>query len=228
MAIQKCHECGKDVSTTAKACLNCGASVKKPLLQKNIRCLGIVVSLIVLLWIVSKCSVPSFDSYKEKAINSPTSTLIPSDKQTLASKDPVKVAIPWEYSEIKDEMSGKVTKFATKKSENTVNFDFPYRGAQHGTISILDNKTVLFSVEKGQIICHGGSDYGTCLVRVKFDNNKEKYVNASEFGDRSTTIELTGLGFKELKSSKKLMIQVEVFQNGYPMFTFGVGGLVQK
>ena len=66
MAIQKCHECGKDVSTTAKACPNCGASVKKPLLQKNIGCL-VVVSLIVLLWIGSKCSVPSFDSYREKA-----------------------------------------------------------------------------------------------------------------------------------------------------------------
>lgn len=63
MAIQKCHECGKDVSTTAKACPNCGASVKKPLLQKNIGCLCIVVSLIVILWM---CSVPSFDSYKEK------------------------------------------------------------------------------------------------------------------------------------------------------------------
>lgn len=68
MALQKCHECGKDVSTTAKACPSCGASVKKPLLQKNIGCLCIVVSLIVILWM---CYVPSFNSYKENAKNTP-------------------------------------------------------------------------------------------------------------------------------------------------------------
>lgn len=226
MAIQKCHECGKDVSTTAKACPNCGASVKKPLLQKNIGCLCIVVLLIVILWM---CSVPSFDSYKEKAINSPTSTLIPSNKQTLASKKPVKAATPWEYSETKDEMSGKVTKFATNESLNTVNFEFPYQGAQHGTIMILDNERVLFYVEKGQVICHGGTEYGTCVVNVKFDTGKEKYVSARISGDDSTTISFTEPGFlSNLKKSKKLMIRVEVYQNSYPVFTFDVGGLVQK
>ena len=28
MALQKCHECGKDVSSEAKSCPNCGAIVK--------------------------------------------------------------------------------------------------------------------------------------------------------------------------------------------------------
>ena len=89
MAIQKCHECGKDVSTTAKACPNCGASVKKPLLQKNIGCFGIVISLLIFLWVVSKFSAPSFDSYKEKAKKTSTST------QILApNKSSVKVATP--------------------------------------------------------------------------------------------------------------------------------------
>jgi hypothetical protein len=30
MALIKCHECGKDVSTEATACPNCGAGVRKP------------------------------------------------------------------------------------------------------------------------------------------------------------------------------------------------------
>ena len=224
MAIQKCHECGKDVSTTAKACPNCGASVKKPLLQKNIGCLGIVVSLIILLWIVSKFSAPSFDSYKEKAINSPTSTLIPSDKQTLASnKKPVKVATPWKYGEIKDEMNGKVSKYAYNESLNTVNFEFPYHGEQRGTIMVTENG-VLFYVKKGQVICHG-----TCLVRVKFDGENDEHVSARKSGDDSTTIKFTSPGFLDkLKMSKKLMIQAEVYHNGYPVFTFDVGGLIQK
>jgi hypothetical protein len=30
MALTKCHECGQDVSTQAKACTGCGAPVKEP------------------------------------------------------------------------------------------------------------------------------------------------------------------------------------------------------
>jgi hypothetical protein len=30
MALTKCHECGQDISTQAKACPTCGAQVKKP------------------------------------------------------------------------------------------------------------------------------------------------------------------------------------------------------
>jgi len=29
MALKKCHECGQQVSTSAKACPRCGAKVKK-------------------------------------------------------------------------------------------------------------------------------------------------------------------------------------------------------
>jgi hypothetical protein len=33
MALLECHECGKDVSTEAKQCINCGAKVRKPSIQ---------------------------------------------------------------------------------------------------------------------------------------------------------------------------------------------------
>lgn len=134
----------------------------------------------------------------------------------------------WKYAESKDEMRGTVSKYATKKSVNTVNFDFPYQGVQHGTIMISDNY-VLFYVEKGQIICHGGGEYGTCLVLVKFDDGKERYVQATKSGDDSATIDFTEPGFLEdLKRSKKLMIQVNVYHNGLPVFTFDVSGLDEE
>ena len=148
-------------------------------------------------------------------------------------KSPVtpKAATPpgdaWKYSESTDEMSGTVRKHATNESVNTVNFDRPYQGIQHGTIMVSDN-SVLFYVEKGQIICHGGAEYGTCRVLVKFDDGKERYVDASKLGDDSTTIIFTEPSFLEdLKSSKKLMIQVHVYHNGLPVFTFDVRGLDQ-
>ena len=80
---------------------------------------------------------------------------------------------------------------------------------------MVSDNSVLFYVEKGQIIRHGGAEYGTCRVLVKFDDGKERYVDASKLGDDSTTIIFTEPSFLEdLKSSKKLMIQVHVYHNG--------------
>lgn len=122
-------------------------------------------------------------------------------------------------------MRGTVSKHATTESINTVNFDFPYQGVQHGTVMVYENG-VLFYVKKGQVICNGGSEYGTCVVLVKFDDGKARYVKARKSGDDSTTIAFTEPSFlKNMKRSKKLMIQVEVFHNGLPVFDFDVRGL---
>lgn len=150
------------------------------------------------------------------------------EKTLQQQKNAAETATPWTYSESKDQMSGKVSKHATTESVNTVNFEFPYHGEQRGTIMVYDN-TVLFYVKKGQVICQGGSEYGTCGVRVKFDDAKDRYVDARISGDNSTTISITEPGFlKTIKKSKKLMIQVNMFQNGLPVFTFNVGGLIQR
>ncbi len=53
MALQNCHECGKEVSTNADKCPNCGAPVKKPFLQKKIGCLGAIVIVILFAAIAS-------------------------------------------------------------------------------------------------------------------------------------------------------------------------------
>jgi hypothetical protein len=138
------------------------------------------------------------------------------------------MADTWNYTESKDEMRGTVTKIATNISVNTVNFNFPYQGDQHGTLELFD-KTAAFYVKQGQISCNGGSEYGTCIVLVKFDNNKAIYENARKLGDDSTTIEFTNPSFlKRLRKSKKIAIQFEVYRNGYPVFNFDVEGLNQK
>ena len=85
---------------------------------------------------------------------------------------------------------------------------------------------MLFFVKKGQIICRGGGEYGTCLVLVKFDDGEARYVDARKSGDDSTTISFEEPGFlDELKKSNKLMIQIDVYHNGLPVFSFDVRGL---
>lgn len=132
----------------------------------------------------------------------------------------------WKYQQLKDEMRGTVSKIATKESINTVNFKFPYTGKQRGTLMVMNSKEVLFYVRKGQVICQSGSEYGTCLVLIKFDDGEAEYFNAKKIGDDSTTIAITENSFiAKLKNAKKIMLQVEIFQNGYPVFKFDVSGL---
>jgi hypothetical protein len=136
------------------------------------------------------------------------------------------IAGGWKYQQSKDEMRGTVSKIATKESINTVNFDFPYKGVQRGTLMVIDSKRVLFYVQKGQVICNGGSEYGTCSVLVKFDGGEAEYIHARKSGDDSTTIAITDNDFlAKLRVANKIMLQVEVYHNGYPVFKFDVSGL---
>jgi hypothetical protein len=61
VALIKCKECGKDVSTQAKTCPNCGAKVVDPDASKNtlIGCVGIIVIVVVLSVLGNTCSGPS-------------------------------------------------------------------------------------------------------------------------------------------------------------------------
>jgi hypothetical protein len=208
MALKKCKECGEEISTEAGKCPKCGAPQTK---RSTIGCLAAII-IIILIAIIGN-NLPS---------SNPTATKTSENISTPKAADTP--SSPWSYGSTTDEMSGKVSKHATTESTNIVNFDFPYQGEQRGTI-MISNNAVLFYVKKGQVICHGGDEYGTCVVRVKFDDGKEKYVGARELGDDSTTIMFTEPSFiKKLKQSKKLMIQAEVYNEGLPVFTFNVGG----
>lgn len=50
MALIKCKECGKDISDTAKVCINCGAKTEKAkLVNKKIKLYGIISIIIILI-----------------------------------------------------------------------------------------------------------------------------------------------------------------------------------
>lgn len=50
MALIKCNECGKDISDTAKVCINCGAKTEKTkTTNKNIKIISIVSIAIILI-----------------------------------------------------------------------------------------------------------------------------------------------------------------------------------
>lgn len=79
MAIIKCKECKKDVSTTAKTCPNCGAKVIKPTSITNI-----VLALVVLVLIV-KCTMDKPPSTSSPA--TPAKATTAADIAAAAAED---------------------------------------------------------------------------------------------------------------------------------------------
>lgn len=74
MAIKKCKECGKDISTKAKICPNCGAPVKKS--HSFLKFLGILVLLFIFFGLIR-------DLVKEDSMKRKTNQLPSSPKETI-------------------------------------------------------------------------------------------------------------------------------------------------
>ena len=139
----------------------------------------------------------------------------------------------WNYGENVDKMSGEVTKWAMSDSLNKVSMKFPYNGGSEGTIVVFE-KNVKIHISKGQVMC---SNYSGCTIRVKFDD--EQAVDYAAVGPNNGqhshvylgVDDITGNGAKrfmdKLKTAKKVMISMEVFQENRPVWEFNVAGLTQ-
>lgn len=173
-------------------------------------------------------------------------SLLPNDKKESSSKekkDPIVEAkdtaggekskskdskveekTKWKYSENEDEMTEKKSFFASLRSDNEVDFEFPYDGGSYLSITVRNSpkygKDVYFSIDKGQF----NEGISGCNILVKFDNgNIEKYqcVGAD---DASTGILFLASKkdtfINKLKSAKEIKIQASFFQEGDRTFTF--------
>ena len=139
-----------------------------------------------------------------------------------------KAAALWSYSHRDDPMSKGITHIALLHSTNTVNFDFPYSGAQHGTLMLRTDpkygKDVIFSIEKGQILC---PSYDSCTVRVRFDEEDSTSYTAVGAADNSTeTIFIRNYSrfVGKMMKAKRVRISMNIYQEGAPVFDFDVSG----
>lgn len=134
----------------------------------------------------------------------------------------------WRYDSDVDEMSGKKSQTARVKSSNTVNFDFPYQGAQHGTLTLRKHprwgKNVMFEIEHGQFM----AGVTGVQVLVRFDDGAPVKFLASGPEDHSTAILFIrdyGRFVAQLRKTKTVRLSTSVYQQGSPVFEFEVGGL---
>ena len=153
--------------------------------------------------------------------------------QPQASASPAPATAPqpgsqWDYRQDKDPMGKGAAYFASVLSNNTVNFGFPYSGAQHATLTLRTHprygENVILSIERGQFLC---PSYDGCTVLVRFDDSKAIRYSADGAADNSTeTIFIRGYSsfVAHLEKSKRVRISANVYQEGAPVFEFDVSG----
>ena len=134
----------------------------------------------------------------------------------------------WYYSASDDPMSGRKTFTARLESDNTLNFDFPYQGAQHGTLTLRRHpkwgNDVILSIEKGQILCHS---FSSCPISVRFDEAAATTYSGTEPSDNSSDTAFIPAYSKfseKMKTAKRVRIQFNVYQEGAVVLDFNVKG----
>jgi hypothetical protein len=138
------------------------------------------------------------------------------------------LGLRWEYEEHAEKMGRGTVKFATVRSLNEVEFDFPYRAPQRATLELRTHpkygKDVILSIEKGQFLC----GIQSCKVSVRFDNGKVQNYSANEPADhRSTILFLRGYDrfLASARQAKKVYIEAMFYQEGTRVFEFDISGL---
>lgn len=154
-----------------------------------------------------------------------SSNRVPAATPTTAKPEAIRQQ--WEYSHEEDAMSKGYRHYASAHSTNTVSFAFPYQGEQHGTLTLRtdpkDQKYVIFSIEKGQLLC---PSYEVCTVHIRFDDE-----DAIGFGGRGPADNSTETVFihdyekfvGKMVKAKRVRISTNIYREGSPVFEFNVG-----
>lgn len=134
----------------------------------------------------------------------------------------------WEYSDDKDPMRGTTTHFAVLPSENQEDLDFPY-GTVSGHLTVRrrpsDGLQIMFSVDKGQILC---SNFSSSHVSVKFDDGPVQNFECSSSSDGSSEtafIESKSRFLERLKRSTHTVVEAEFYSRGRKQFSFDTAHL---
>ncbi len=155
---------------------------------------------------------------------------VSADKESQPQTQEVKTN--WYYSSSKDEMRNEEINHAGILSNNKHDFNFPYNGGSRLSINLRhkeNNNDIFFDVTKGQIPCLTG-----CTAKVKFDDKPIQNIQLVGTNDgTTTTVFISGgksvLSFsRNLKSSKKVTIELLFFHEGERQFTFDTSGLDWK
>ena len=129
----------------------------------------------------------------------------------------------WEYESKTDQMTNKRSAEASLTSDNTLNLDFPYNGAQKGFLVVRRHPQygldVIVAISKGQILCNTYD----CRISVRFDDGAPMKFGGSGPADHSSTsvfLEGPERFINLAKKAKKILVQINLFHNGSQVLEF--------
>lgn len=228
MALGKCPECGGIVSSEAISCPHCGKGFKKaPAPQQTSGCAKIAAILIGVPLVISAIGMCSRSTTGESEPTKAKPASATAPAQAKPVPPPPAPGSQWIYRQSEDPMGGAVHQAATV-SRNTVEFGFPYQGAQYGQLQLRTHprygKEVMVSIERGQILCRS---YQECTLTVRFDDGSPQQFSAIGPADNSTeTVFITNYSrfLASMQKARKVRVALPVYQQGEPTFEFDVSG----
>lgn len=141
------------------------------------------------------------------------------------------LAADWVYTQQKDEMTGKITRYACVGSENVLEFAFPYNGGTGAELCLRNSprwgNDVIIRVFKGQFLCHSDN----CSLRVKFDSQDPVTFGGNQLADGSSNyifIEGFSRFLSATRKAQTVLIGARFFQEGEKVMRFNVTGLDWK
>lgn len=252
MALIKCKECGKSISSEALSCPHCGKSTGSLLIKALIVVAAVITGFVlaIIYFLIVKINDnasmaetvtpqktvnvqpparPASPAAPPPAASSTWTVPIKIDETAPAEKTVQTVKQNWVYENTIDPMSSQVTHFAWVESENFLSFDFPYAGEQQGILTLREHPKygldVMMTIEKGQILCQS---YRDCQVTVRFDEEESmtwSAVGPEDNSSRSLFLRRPEDFLNRLKKSKKVAIQFTVYHGGNPVLIFPVSEL---
>lgn len=222
MAIIKCKECGKEISSAAKKCTNCGIENKRsgPLIALIF--LGVMVALAV-------SSVGNEKEASQEIGQVESST--PKEKQkSLPDKPAVANLSKWRTLTSSDEMTGEISYFATPADSIKPNrrMGFPYSNVIADLFVGCDksDKWVYVAFNERPNLSNGKTKSGYDLIdaRIKFNDSVEVHTFKQEWGSRFIYFSSVESTIKKLKKSNVLSLEFDWHGEQAVIFKFDLTG----
>lgn len=139
----------------------------------------------------------------------------------------------WVYDSGDDVVKGKPWHAATIESNEQVNLEFPYNGAQRAQLTVRRHPSygvdVFVVLADSQLLCHDSNlSYGECMVTVKVDDGapQQMKVGKPDDGSSNTLFFTAGKTMKRsIEKASKVVIRMTVYKAGDKTFTFNTVGL---
>lgn len=161
-----------------------------------------------------------------KKVNDTVAVAATEDKVEDENKND-KNLITWHYESSMDEMTDTKNVWASLKSDNYIEQEFPYEGDTYAKIIVRYMKKygtdVILEIDKGQIV--GIDVNATNFVSAKFDDaepRKYYFDNAADMSTEQVFLRNAKDFINRCKSAKVIKIDIPMFQAGRPVFTFHV------